>query len=277
MSFKEAAKELHVTPSAVSQQIRALESALGLQLFERRPRAIALTEAGAFYLEVARDTLDTFRRGTRGLWERFGKRVLRINMDAVVAYEVVIPALADLQDRCPDLAVRLETSSALVDPRTDSVDAVVRFGRGPWPGLHAEEIAAVHATTVASPALLREVPIESPSDLARHTLIGIVGATDYWALLADQLGFRIGRRVGFDSYLATLQAAAHGVGVALAAFPPSAAWVHDGRLVAPLPFRTSGVGYHWLVRPEDRHREDLGHVRTWLRGRFAALPTIDGV
>lgn len=84
-SFKLAARELHVTPSAVSQQLRALEQALGVALFERRPRAVSLTEAGAYYYDVARETLFVFRRGSERLHERYAQHRLRVSADAAVA------------------------------------------------------------------------------------------------------------------------------------------------------------------------------------------------
>ncbi|MFM2417967.1 MAG: hypothetical protein RL385_2690 [Pseudomonadota bacterium] len=273
-SFKLAARELHLTPSAISQQLKALEESLGLTLFERSPRAISLSEAGNYYLEVARETLDTFRRGTERLHERFALRRLRVSCDAVVAYELIIPGLLDFQTRHPDIDLRVETSSALVDPRGGSIDAGVRFGRGPWPGLCADELAAMVATPVASRAYLRERPLRRAQELGAHTLIDVAGAPDYWSAVGTQLGFRIARRRSFDSYLSTLQAAAHGSGVALGLFPLSTAWLSDGRLEAPLPLRVPGGAYHLVYRPEERERSDLTSLRDWILQRFAALPPL---
>jgi LysR family glycine cleavage system transcriptional activator len=275
-SFKAAAAELHLTPSAVSQQLRALEAHLQLELFERRPRAVALSEAGSFYFGVAREVLDLFRRGTARLYERYGLRTLRVSTDPAVAYEVLIPGLSDLQVRHPDIDLRIEASGALVDPRHDLVDAAIRFGRGqPWPGLCADELAPMVVTLVAAPSLLKQRPITQPRDLAAHTLLDIAGAPDHWGVIAAQAGFRIGRRQAFDSYLATLQAAAHATGVAAGLFPLSTSWVHDGRLAVPLPVRVPGVAYHLVYRPEDRERPELLSLRRWLITRFAALPPLD--
>ena len=275
-SFKAAAAELHLTPSAVSQQLRALEEHLAFTLFHRMPRAVELSEAGRFYYDVAREVLDLFRRGTARLHERYGRRTVRVSTDASVAYEVLIPALADFQALYPEIDLRIEASSMLVDPRRDLIDAAVRFGRGqPWPGLAADELAAMTSTLVASPALLKKRPIKQASDLAHHTLLDIAGAPDHWGVIAAQAGFRIGARQAFDSYLATLQAAAHGMGVAVGLFPLSSAWVHDGRLAAPLALRAPGVGYYLVYRPEERGSEDLQHLRTWLTARFAELPPLD--
>ena len=256
-SFKLAALELHLTPSAVSQQLKVLEESLGLTLFERRPRAVGLSEAGLFYFEVARETLAAFQRGTQRLHERFGLRRLRVSTDAVVAYELLIPGLLDFQTRHPDIDLRVETSSALVDPRGGSIDAAVRFGRAPWPGLCADKLAAMVGTPVASRAYLKKQPLLQAQELGAHTLIDVAGAPDYWSVVAAQLGFRIQRRRSFDSYLATLQAAAYGSGVALGLFPLSTAWLTDGRLEAPLSLRLPGGAYYLVYRPEDRERSEL--------------------
>lgn len=276
LSFKQAAAELHVTPSAVSQQLATLEAQLGLMLFERRPRAVALTEAGVFYLGVARELLDLFRRGTARLHERFGARTLRLSADPSVAYEVLIPGLAGFQAAQPGIDLRIETTSVLVDPRVESVDAAVRFGRGQyWPGLCADQLAPMVSTLVASPALLAKRPIKAPGDLAQHTLLEIAGAPDHWSVIAAQSGFRVGRRQSFDSYFATLQAAAHGMGVAMGLFPISTSWVRDGRLAAPLPARIPGLAYFLVYRPEDRGRAELLALRAWLTERFGALEPLD--
>jgi LysR family glycine cleavage system transcriptional activator len=275
-SFKAAAAELHLTPSAISQQLRALEGHLQLALFERRARAVTLSEAGTFYFGIAREVLDVFRRGTMRMYERYGLRTLRVSTDPSVAYEVLIPGLSDFQASHPDIDLRVEASSALVDPRHGAIDAAIRFGRGqPWPGLCADELAPMVATLVAAPALLKRLPIREPRDLAEHTLLDIAGAPDHWGVVAAQSGFRIGRRKSFDSYLATLQAAAHAMGVAAGLFPLSTSWVRDGRLAVPLPLRVPGVAYYLVYRPEDRERPELLSLRSWLSARFATLPPLD--
>jgi len=241
LSFKLAARELHVTPSAVSQQLRALEQALGVTLFERKPRAVSLTEAGAYYYDVARETLYVFQRGSERLHERFAQRRLRISTDAAVAYEVLIPGLSEFQTQHPDIDLRVEASSALVEPGRNAIDAAVRFGRGPWAGLCADPLLPLVATLVAAPNLLRNQPLASVRDLAAHTLLEISSAPDYWSQLATTLGFRIKKRVAFDSYLATLQAASHGVGVAMGLFPISTNWVRDGRLTTLSPAPSLGT------------------------------------
>jgi LysR family glycine cleavage system transcriptional activator len=273
-SFKAAARELHVTPSAVSQQIKALEEALDLALFSRRTRAIALTEAGALYLGVARDTLETFRRGTALLLGRYRRRILRLSTEPAIVHDGLIPGLAAFQQEHRDVDLRLESSSEVVDLRLDAVDAALRFGRGPWRGVVARRIASVVATPVASAKLLARTRLRTAHDLGAHTLLRVQSAPDYWSQIAAGAGFTIRRVESFDSYLATLQAAAHGVGVALGLFPVSTAWVHDGRLVAPLPVRLEAGDYQLVCLPGHEGRAEMEAVRRWLADLFAALPPL---
>jgi LysR family glycine cleavage system transcriptional activator len=274
VSFKAAAKELHVTPSAISQQLRTLEDCLGLALFERGPRTVALSDAGALYLEVARSTLDTFRHGTELLLDRYRHRVLRVNTDASVAHEVLIPNLSAFERAHPDIDLRIESSSALIDLRSDAADVALRYGNGPWPSVSSVPIASMVMTPVAASALLRECPLRRVEDLAAHTLLGVQATPHHWTAVAANVGFKIRRIKTFDSYLSTLQAAAHGLGVALALFPISSAWVHDGRLVAPLQIRVAAAGYHLVYRPGDDKRSDIAALKAWVTQCFEKLPVL---
>jgi LysR family glycine cleavage system transcriptional activator len=271
LSFKEAARELHVTPSAVSQQIKQLETALGVSLFERRPRGVELSEAGALYFAVAQGVIERFRHGTELLLSRHGPHPLRLNAAAEVAYEVLIPSLGDFERRHPELDLRIETGSALIDLRADSVDATVRYGSGPWDGHASTPVADTTAAVVAAPALLQRAPLERTEDLRKHTLLYVHGAPDYWSALSNAVGFEIRKKKAFDSYLATLQAAVHGAGVALGLFPLSAAWIRDGRICTPLADRYPSSPYHFVTRPEDADRPEFVLVREWIRGCFRRL------
>jgi LysR family glycine cleavage system transcriptional activator len=273
-SFKLAASELHLTPSAVSQQIKALEGALGVPLFERRPRAVELTRAGAQYLAVARDTLSVFTLGTERLLRRARARIVRISAAPFVAHEVLIPHLSEIRDARPDLEVRIEASSRIADLRVEPIDVGVRFGRGPWPGLHGDWLSDVVVTPVASPALARRV--KRTRDLAKHTLLDVRGQPDYWAELARAEGFVVQDTLSFDSYFDTVRAAEHGLGIALGVFPLTTSWVRARRLAIPLALRIpSRIGHHAVCRTEQQRSPEIASIRAWIRARFAALEPLD--
>ena len=271
-SFKRAAAELHLTPSAVSQQIKSLEAALGVPLFERRPRAVELTPAGVHYLEVAQSTLSVFTLGTERLLRRARARIVRISAAPFVAHEVLIPHLSEIREARSDIEVRIEASSRIADLRAEPVDVGVRFGRGPWPGLRSEWLADVVVTPVASPKLR----LKHTRDLARYTLLDVRGQPDYWAELARAEGFTVRETLSFDSYFDTVRAAEHGLGIALGVFPLTTSWIRSGRLVAPLALRIpSRVGHHVVCRTEQARSPELVAVRSWIQARFAALEPLD--
>lgn len=261
-----------MTPSAVSQQIRSLEMALGQPLFIRGRRHVAFTEAGATFFRSVSAALDELRRATEALREPASRRKVRLSADAAVAYEVVIPGMRELASRHPEIDVSVETSSSLADLSDRSIDAGVRLGRGAWSGLESKVLAEMQVAVVAAPSLLCAQQLRSPGDLAKCTLLEVAGTPDHWSVAAAELGFHPGRRVLLDSYFAKLQAAAHGAGVALALFPLSNSWVDDGRLSTIFSVKLGGpFFFSFVYRADDRGCDHLTAVVDWLRRRFALL------
>src|SRR5262249_9789668 len=115
LSFKLAAEELHLTPSAVSQQMRALEDMLELKLFRRLTRALALTAAGEQFAALVSETLDRYSRGAEQVLRQQGRQVIRVSTDPFVAHEVLIPALDSFKSKRPPIDLRIETSAQVLD------------------------------------------------------------------------------------------------------------------------------------------------------------------
>jgi LysR family transcriptional regulator, glycine cleavage system transcriptional activator len=273
-SFKEAAQELHVTPSAVSQQMKALEESLGVVLFERRGRALVLTQDGAEFLRDVRQMLADLGSATRRLRPRSDRNLLRINTMDFVAYEFLFPRLPALRARFPGIELRIETSTRLVDFATSDVDAALRLGGGPLPGLAVVELGALHVAAVCSPALARS--IRSDNDCFAHVLIELRGQ-EYrgWQALAAAQGLR--KHVQFltlETYYETVRAAEQGLGVAFGLFPLTTDWVSSGRLGVPSKtrFQLNGAAM-WMVRKSDR-RPWLTEIGVWLREEYQALPRL---
>src|SRR5262245_22952922 len=122
LSFKRAAEELHITPSAVSQQMRALEDMLELKLFRRLTRGLALTPAGEQFAALVSAVLDRYARGAEQLLQH-GRQVLRVSTDSFVAHEVLIPALDSFKSRRPPIDLRIETSTQVLDLDGEALDA----------------------------------------------------------------------------------------------------------------------------------------------------------
>ena len=278
-SMSRAAQELHLTASAVSQQIKQLESLMGVQLFQRLTRRIELTEAGQAFFKVATRTLRSYRQGHAEMHNQFGRPVLRISCVPSVAHQLILPGLASFNDTFPGIDLRLDSRMDVIDFDVEQIDAAVRTGQGRWPGLVALPLAPCSGTLVASPALLARQPIHGLEDLKHHVLIHpriISGDHDDWDTVAAYLGVsRIERKsdLMLDSDLAGLHAAEQGLGVAMGFTPSINDWLKAGRLVAlvePVPLANSHYFVYRDAERDEAQRERLMAVYEWIKSRYEA-------
>src|ERR1700677_4484440 len=211
LSFTVAAAELNVTQTAISHQIRRLEEELGIRLFVRKNRALALTPEARDYLPGIRAAFNDLRLATERLLRKEKDRVLTISTLASLAAKWLLPRLSAFQEAHPGIDVRITTSTSLVDFQRDDVDAAIRYGRGQWPGLRADWLMADQLFPVCSPALLtRNRPLRCREDLAHQTLLHTsAGYGDDWRLWLTAAGLpaNISKQRGltFDLILVTVQ------------------------------------------------------------------------
>lgn len=280
-SMSRAAQELNLTASAVSQQIKQLESAMEVQLFHRLTRRIELTEAGEMFFKVATRTLRAYRQGHAEMRNKFARPVLRISCLPTVAHQLILPALASFHEAFPGIDLRLDARMDVVDFDVDPIDAAVRTGMGNWPGLVALPLAPCHGTLVASPALLQRQPVMSMADLRHHVLIHpriTTGDRDDWDIVAEVLQVpRIERKgdLMLDSDLAGLQAAEQGLGVTMGFTPTIDEWLRSGRLTALVPPVPMAVSHYFVYR-ESAERDDVQGARlrtvyAWVKARYEAV------
>jgi LysR family glycine cleavage system transcriptional activator len=281
LSFKKAADELHVTPSAISQQIKSLEESLGIKLFERFVRGLRLTEAGQVYWQNISDTLTQLRLSSAQLSERFGHSVLRVNIIPFIANEVVIPALHTFQEQYPDIELRIETSPNTLDLDIEEIDMAVLVGNGKWPGFTSEKLRDIVATPVCSPALANQFNWKSLQDLSGQTFIKVSNNPDHWQFLAEAAGLKEpvpGNELVFDNYYAAMSAAQRNLGIALGFFPLTTSWVAAGRLVAPLGDRATVPDAHYvLCRNTSYKRQECQAFSQWMKKRFARLIPLENL
>ena len=274
MNFTRAAEELHITTSAVSQQIRQLEAYLNHPLFVRQGRRVALTVEGCAYAELASEVLAHYRRGHEQLMARRARSVIHLSMTPLVAHEVVLPVLADFQAAHPDIELRIESSMSLNTLRGPHRWAAIRYGDGRWPGLTSQALGASSATLVASPAVAERHPVRTVQDLAQHTLIHQRADVSDWGLAARLLGVdEVPRRADLllDSNLSALRAAEQGLGVAIGVWPLIRPALDEGRLVALWPMLPLETGDHFVHRKDDPRPQDMAVLYRWLRAQFARL------
>ncbi|HEX5230612.1 MAG TPA: transcriptional regulator GcvA [Bradyrhizobium sp.] len=271
MSFTNAAAELNVTQTAISHQIRRLEEELGVRLFIRQNRALALTPQATEYLPGVRAAFNDLRFATDRLLRKDNENVLTVSTLASLAAKWLLPRLPAFQEAHPGIDVRITTSTALVDFKTGDVDAAIRYGRGHWPGLRADWLMADELFPVCSPALITgSKPLRCPEDLAEQTLLHTsAGYNDDWRLWLTAAGLpaNISKRPGltFDLILVTVQAAIDGLGVAMGRTSYVEADIAKGRLVVPFKIALPADAGFYLVSPEARaDSPKLSAYRKWL-------------
>ncbi|MET4601877.1 LysR family glycine cleavage system transcriptional activator [Bradyrhizobium sp. JR4.1] len=271
LSFTLAASELNVTQTAISHQIRRLEEELGIRLFVRQNRALALTAEARDYLPGVRAAFNDLRLATDRLLRKDDDKVLTVSTLASLAAKWLLPRLTDFQEHHPGIDVRITTSTSLVDFQRDNVDAAIRYGRGQWPGLRADWLMADELFPVCSPSLLRgDKPLRCPEDLKSHMLLHTSNAnSDDWRLWLTAAGLPadIARQPGitFDMIFMTVQAAIDGIGVAMGRTSYVQDDIAKGRLVVPFKIALPADAGFYLVAPEGRREAPkLAAFRDWM-------------
>jgi len=268
MSFTKAAEELNVTQTAVSHQIRRLETELGGPLFLRLNEGLVLSEDGHAYLPGVRAAFHELRYSTEQLLASRDKSVLTISTLVSFASKWLLPRLPSFQQAFPAIDVRISAVTELVDFRKGTIDAAIRYGRGDWKGLRGDFLMSDDVFPVCSPALAKT--LRTPADLANHALLQVSGATagdwSAWLRAAGQSPqLAEGPRLTFDLALMAVQAAVDGQGVCIG----RSTYVEDdlraGRLVAPFDLRLQDeLGFYLVAPHETAQSKKIVAFRTWL-------------
>jgi LysR family transcriptional regulator, glycine cleavage system transcriptional activator len=277
-SFTRAAEELNITQAAVSWQVKALEQRLGQPLFQRLPREVVLTPSGERLARAATESLSILRSAVSDLTET-DEGVLAITTLQTAATQWLGPRIGAFQLAHPKLAVRMETTSKVVDMTRENLDVAIRSGAGEWPGLESHFLFPNSATVVCSPEVRDRLGgLSRPKDVLDAPLIGIPEEWNAWFRAA---GLKQARpedepyRLAADNQVLEIASALAGHGLVLASPIFFAADIAAGRLVRPfemtIPF---GAGY-WLAYRKDRRRSPkIVAFRDWLLAAVAADPTV---
>jgi LysR family glycine cleavage system transcriptional activator len=287
LSFKKAAEELNVTPAAVSQQIKALETYLGLSLFRRLTRALEMTAQGQAMLPKIREGFECLAAAIETAAQTC-EGVLNINAPPSFASRWLLPRLPGFAVAHPEIEVRLSSSADTVDrrgetsvsedefldPRSAVNKVVIRYGKGHYPGYRVEQILAPERVPVCSPQLpTPQRPLAMPADLHRHVLIHdeTIDAEEHlsgwaqWLSSAGAVGIDAQRGPRFSNAVLAVEAALNGQGVALALRPLVAADIAAGRLIVPIDFAVPSPYAYYLVLPEAMtRRSSVAAFRSWL-------------
>ncbi|MGA7811241.1 transcriptional regulator GcvA [Bradyrhizobium sp.] len=283
-SFVEAANDLHVTHWAIGKQIRHLEDWLGVALFERRTRGVALTDHGADLLADVSAALVRLTSATARLrGPQPARRVsgtVRVNALSSFALRWLLPRLARFQDAYPGIEVKMSTTSRKLRYVGAAFDIGIRTGVERGSGFRCETLMPDRQLPVCSPAILRERPVETAHDLRRHVLLHSTttrSAWPNWLAAAGVAGLTPARHIELDHVYLQLQAAVDGLGVALGSLHLIEADIAAGRLVCPIAAPELRAGDYQLIISDDRLRDPaIKAFRSWiLAAASEPLPGID--
>lgn len=266
LSFKHAAAELSLTPTAISHQVRQLEDHLGVRLFVRGTRRVDLTPAGQALFPALRDGFDAIARAVQVVRPRTQPRALVLSTTMAFASRWLLQRLARFAADYPDIALHLHTSDEPVDLQGGAAQLAVRYGPGSYPGLKCVPLLPSRFAPVCAPGLR----VCDPEDLARVPLIGFEwfrrdAATPDWPLWFERAGCAaLPRQLHFSDEVHAIQAAIAGQGVALINLALVADELRTGMLCQPFGPELPGHGFH-LVWPEAWEVDaDIARVREWL-------------
>lgn len=273
-SFKAAAEELHLTPSAVSHGIQTLEEWLGVELFLRGNRSLSLTPAGHAYLPRVRDALHALALATESVPGRAPGGRLSVSAAPTFALRWLIPRLPAFQERHPAITVALDTAHRVVEFPRDGIDAGIRLGRGDWPGLAALKLMEEDLVPVAAPALAAR--IACPADLAAVPLLHVADVSEDWTAWAEAAGLPpsalddgLRRGLRLDAIHMAVDAAVRGLGVIIGRRPTVDPELESGRLVEVMGPRLRAKSAYWLVTAQDSlRRPEVAAFRAWMRAEF---------
>src|SRR5688572_822419 len=271
LSFKNAARELHVTAGAVSHQVKQLEEHLGVALFRRLTRALELTPEAQALLPKVQEGLASLAQAVELVRAREESCALTVIAPPNFAARWLVPRLARFTNAHPNLDLHIASRPTMIDGREDSEVvpvhdarddaplAMVRFGDGKYPGAQVDEVFSAVYVPVCSPRLMKGAhPLRKPEDLRHHTLLHddtVVeeGARPSWSDWLDAVGVRdidAGRGPHFSDASLAFEAALEGMGVALAMRPLVRTEIEAGRLVVPFDIAAPASYSYYLVTPE---------------------------
>ncbi|WP_374575691.1 LysR family transcriptional regulator [Phenylobacterium sp.] len=268
LSFTRAGLELSVTQAAVSHQVKGLEARLGVTLFRRLPRGLALTDEGQALLPVLGEAFERLEEAVERFEGGRMREVLAVGAVGTFAIGWLMPRLERFEAAHPFVDLRLSTNNNRADLAGEGLACAIRFGDGAWHGTEAVHLFDAPLTVLAAPALARR--LTRPADLAAEVLLRSYRADDWpsWFAAAGAPCPTL-RGPVFDSSVLMAEAAAQGAGAALA---PPVMFERDlasGRLVQPFA-TTAGKGGYWLTWLKSRAPSPaLGAFRAWLEAEAA--------
>jgi len=273
-NLRAAAGELHLSHSAVSQQIQLLEAQIGLPLFDRRGRSLTLNAAGAALQRAVEPALDALAAGVRTAQAAAAgvAQQVRLTVLPSFAQRWLLPRIGRWRERHPDITLEVHTSQAVIDLQREGFHAALRVGQGPWRGLHAERLIDSPLIAVAAPGRAARLQGASLQAIAAEPLLGDAELWERWLALGGA-SLTAKPVATFNDAGLLLQATEQDLGLALARELQAADALQDGRLVrvSRLALEDRASATYWLVHPPELSAwPPLTALREWLHDEIEA-------
>jgi LysR family glycine cleavage system transcriptional activator len=280
-SFKVAAEELNVTHSAISHQIKGLETELGVRLFDRHTRRVDLTDAGRLYFVPIRQAFDRMRDASEAVRLTAHAQALTVQVYVTMAMRWFLTRLPDFHARHPDIDVQLSTTDKDWAFNRGTVDAGFLYVRNKEPGMYYKFLYRGRMFPVISPTLLdRFGPLNAPRDLITYPLLSVYTAPDDWSIYFDAAGVPdppVLNSISYDSYIIAQEAAIAGEGVAMTEMAFVRSDLESGRLISPFDLRVSRPGNWCFACEKGREREPrIKEFESWLADQVENDPDMVG-
>lgn len=272
-NLRAAAQALHLTHSAVSQQIKLLEEQVGFELFERRGRRIVLNTAGATLQRAVESALDRLDEGLRAAAAAAQGEAQRIRLTLLPSFAQrwLLPRMPRWRERYPDIHLELHTSQQVVDLVREGFHVGLRQGEGPWRGLQAEQLVDSPLVVLGSPAAAQRLKGCAMQALTEEPLLGKGDLWERWFALGGWHG-AVNPVATFNDSGLMLQAVEQDIGIGLAREVLAADALRDGRLVRLSPWAlpdATAYAYWCVFPPELESWPPLQAFRAWLREELA--------
>ena len=271
-SFRAAAEALFVTPSAVSHQIKALESQLGIALFRRRGGEVTLTEAGQSLYEELAPLIDEVDAVVGRYEAGAAKETVRVSVQPFFASEYFVPRLKDFTAQHGEIDIRVGTSDEASEKHPSDADLSVRLFSSPPAGLAHERLFPLRLVPAGSPEFLDTVEVKKGRIVSDFPLIVHETLSKAWRQWSEAAGIALPserKSTQFDSMIAVVRAAQRGLGAALVPMPMGELWFEEGSLVRLFKAELVTPSAYYLVwKDGTAERRGVGLLRDWIMDTF---------
>jgi len=275
-SAQSASDELNITQAAVGRHIKQLEQWLGLTLFDRSLRNLKLNSTGSRYIKTVTAALDLIHEGSVNIQDVKTSNVITITIQQPTINDWLLALLPHFNKVHSDIRVQLLAQRNIAYPSESDTDISIKTGLGPWPEYRCIPLMQDRLITVCSPLLLKQsVKLDSPKDLAKHTLLHEQQPNTQWSLWFKEnnvLNINPSKGPRFSSTDVLLRAAMSGQGVALVSEKLAAEDINEGRLIQPFESAVDLGDYHWLVIAQDKlENPNVTKFLTWINNQLSQL------